>query len=349
MTDKIGTPLEAVGQIRPSLVEALRPLWITTVEELVITACEDRGRQGLSALLSMTPAEVESLAQDLLPLVPQDIRQQIGTPPPIYGLGALDEFDSSRPRDLMPELAVPDELPERASLVSRMPAIRHQGVRGTCVAHACTAVREYLTGDRQMDLAEQFMYWATRQKLITPLLKDRPGALLLYGMMALKEYGVCPEADWPYNPNPVPGDEEQGTPPPEILEKAKTFRIRRYVFLWPRDVRHLKAHLAAGYIIAFTVPTFNYWSGVMVSHIGVIRMPMTSEGTLNPLVWLESAHALCLVGYQDDASVPGGGHFVVRNSWGIDWGNQCPDGSGYGWLPYGYLERYGLTAFTAIQ
>lgn len=86
----------------------------------------------------------------------------------------------------------------------------------------------------------------------------------------------------------------------------------------------------------------------MISRTGVIRMPMAPEGTRNPIAWLESAHALCMVGYQDDETVPGGGYFIVRNSWGPDWATQCPDGRGYCWLPYDYLQRYGLTSFTAV-
>jgi hypothetical protein len=348
MTSKLGIPLENVDQLQPSVVAALRPLWITTVEELVTTAYEQRGRKGLARLLGMTPAKVEAMAQDLMPLIPEDIRQQIGITPRAYGLGAWDEFNPAQPKSLLPDLPVPDNLPERVSLMDRMPAIRNQGVQGTCVAYACTAVREYLTGDRQMDLSEQFLYWAARQKLITPVLKNRPGALLIYGMMALEEYGICPEADWPYNPDPVPGAEEQGGPPPDVVDKAKAYRIQKYVFLWSRDVHHLKAHLAGGHPIAFTVPTFHYWGAIMISRTGAIRMPMASEGTRNPIVWLESTHALFMVGYQDDHSVPGGGYFIVRNSWGTDWATQCPDGAGYCWMPYDYLQRYGLTAFTAV-
>jgi len=348
MTEKTGTPLENVNQVRPAVIEALRSLWITTVEELVTTAYEEKGRKGLAALLNLKTSEVEAMAQDLMPLVPEEIRQQIGVIPRAFGLGAWDEFDAARPRSLFPELEVPEALPARVSLVDRMPAIRHQGVRGTCVAHACTAVREYLTGDRQADLSEQFLYWAARRNLILPVLKNRPGSLLVYGMQALQDYGICSEADWPYNPNPISGNEEQGHPPPEILEKAKAYCIRKYVFLWPRDVQHLKAHLAGGYPIAFTVPTFGYWNAIMITRTGAIRMPMSPEGTRNPIAWLESAHAMCLVGYQDDESVPGGGYFIVRNSWGTGWASQCPDGSGYGWLPYDYLQKYGLTAFTAV-
>ena len=41
MAEKQGTPLEQVGGLRSGLAEALRPYWITTVEELVTAAFEE--------------------------------------------------------------------------------------------------------------------------------------------------------------------------------------------------------------------------------------------------------------------------------------------------------------------
>ncbi len=348
MAQKIGTPLENVSQLRPAVVEALRPLWITTAEELVTTAYEEKGRAGLAELLGMAPGEVEAMAHDLLPLLLPEIRAQIALPTRAFGMGALDKLDRGETRGIFDRLPVPAVLPPRVSLVDRLPAIRNQGMRGTCVAHACTAVREFLTGDTQVNLSEQFLYWAARQRLISPILADRPGALLLYGMAALQENGICEEADWPYNPNQMSGDETQGAPPQSVQEKARAHRVDRYVFVLPRDIRNVKAHLAGGYAVACTLPTFFFWSGVMMYHTGVIRLPLVAEGTRSPLARLESAHAICLAGYQDDPTVPGGGYFIVRNSWGVDWGARCADGPGYCWLPYAYLQRYGLTAFTAV-
>ena len=34
----------------------------------------------------------------------------------------------------------------------------------------------------------------------------------------------------------------------------------------------------------------------------------------------EGGHAILIVGYTDDTSVPGGGYFSVKNSWGKGWG-----------------------------
>jgi len=49
-------------------------------------------------------------------------------------------------------------------------------------------------------------------------------------------------------------------------------------------------------------------------------------------------HAVTVVGYNDDASVPGGGYFIVKNSWGATWGEQ-------GFFNIAYTELTSATQF----
>ncbi len=49
---------------------------------------------------------------------------------------------------------------------------------------------------------------------------------------------------------------------------------------------------------------------------------------------LTEGHAVLVVGYED-GSVLGGGFLILRNSWGLDWGE-----GGYGYLPFAYIELY---------
>ena len=51
-------------------------------------------------------------------------------------------------------------------------------------------------------------------------------------------------------------------------------------------------------------------------------------------------HEIVLVGYQDDAKVPTGGYWIIKNSWNASWGNN-----GYGYIPYGSLEFYNDTSY----
>ena len=57
-----------------------------------------------------------------------------------------------------------------------------------------------------------------------------------------------------------------------------------------------------------------------MAHSGVLQMPQPDEQVLG-------GHAVLAVGY-DDASQ----RFIVRNSWGTDWGQ-----AGYFTMPYAYL------------
>jgi len=55
-------------------------------------------------------------------------------------------------------------------------------------------------------------------------------------------------------------------------------------------------------------------------------------------------HEVVFVGYRDDASLPGGGAFEMRNSWDETWGD-----GGYAWLPYAYVEMFCDEAGTIVQ
>jgi GNAT superfamily N-acetyltransferase len=48
-----------------------------------------------------------------------------------------------------------------------------------------------------------------------------------------------------------------------------------------------------------------------------------------------AAHSVVLVGYEEQKK-----HFIVRNSWGEQWGDK-----GYGYLRYAYFSRYQLEAW----
>src|SRR6185436_12334119 len=72
---------------------------------------------------------------------------------------------------------------------------------------------------------------------------------------------------------------------------------------------------------------------------GQITMPLAGEAQVG-------GHAVCLVGFQDQASAPGGGYFILRNSWGTTWGSLNPYGAGYGIIPYKYISTLNWEAYT---
>jgi len=76
-----------------------------------------------------------------------------------------------------------------------------------------------------------------------------------------------------------------------------------------------------------------------VRRTGKITLPLPGEVPAG-------GHSWCIVGYVDDEDVPGGGYFIVRNSWGTNWAVDSPEASGHGLMPYEYVERYAFEAFT---
>ncbi len=57
-------------------------------------------------------------------------------------------------------------------------------------------------------------------------------------------------------------------------------------------------------------------------------------------------HAVTVVGYSDDQSVPGGGYFIVKNSWGTGWGEPFGTDSG-GYFRIAYGETATVVKFAA--
>jgi C1A family cysteine protease len=105
-----------------------------------------------------------------------------------------------------------------------------------------------------------------------------------------------------------------------------------------------KQALASGRCVAFAVPiyasTFNRQdptgNAQRLFATGRIVLPTSSDTLLG-------GHAMCIVGYQDDTSIPalGGGRFIVRNSHGPEFGALSAFGPGYGTIPYSYVAAYG--------
>lgn len=232
-------------------------------------------------------------------------------------------------------------LPPSVDLIPQLPPIRNQERRGTCVAFATLAVLEHrlrAEGNVQ-DMSEQFQYWNCKRNDGD---STNPGTFVSVSFPLLVGDGCCREATWAYVPDDVPGNEGQNPPPAGAISEAAGFRRAGVKAIPPTSVRALKAELARGRCVAFSVPVFDSWYlNEAVVRSGDIVMPFPNE----PFV---GGHAMCLVGYQDSDAPgnPGGGRFILRNSWGAAWGAHSRHGAGYGTIPYAYLDQHGKEAYT---
>lgn len=232
-------------------------------------------------------------------------------------------------------------LPPSVNLISEMPPIRNQERRGTCVAFSTLAVVEHRLGKagNPQDLSEQFQYYNCKRNDGDPM---NPGSFLAVSYPLLVSDGCCLEATWPYNPDDIPGNEGQNPPPAGAATEAAGFRQSGFKALPANSVRAIQAELAKGNAVSFSIPVFNSWyQNPAVVRSGDLVMPFPQEPSVG-------GHAMCLVGYQDSTELgnPGGGRFLLRNSWGADWGTDNPNGAGYGSIPYDYIVHYAVEAYT---
>ena len=88
----------------------------------------------------------------------------------------------------------------------------------------------------------------------------------------------------------------------------------------------MKACLAEGFPFVFGFTVYDSFESSLVSKTGRVNMPEKSEKVLG-------GHSVLAVGYDDKAK-----RFIVRNSWGEDWGLN-----GYFTMPYDYLTEENLS------
>lgn len=317
--------LRQVPLLQP-FVERLERLGYSTLSEFLTAA-----RFATHALSGYLYADVKALAGqvpgDVLAAAYKEMDEL-----PRLPLGAtLVPFPERTPVTVSVSAADYSRLPAAVDHTSDFGPVRDQGERGTCCAFAVAAEVEWRRGT-DADFSEQFLFYFSKQfdhDEVDATRLTNPYAVML-------SQGVCVEGKWRYNPTKTAGNVAQGPPPPPALPDGLTHQIKSYGSFNPRDAGSLKR--AIGFYAAcptFAFPVFPSWYySAAVRRTGDIPLPPPGEQDIG-------GHAICLVGYQDDGTSPGGGRFRFRNSWGPSWG-----ANGYGTIPYDLVAFYGNAAFT---
>jgi C1A family cysteine protease len=232
------------------------------------------------------------------------------------------------------------QLASSVNYVSQLPAAKSQGDRGTCVAFAVTAINEFYFSRKNgfyTDLSEQYLFSETKK-----LEGDNNcSSHIAKALNVLSNSGQCPESVWSYNPN-APCIQQDGEPS-NADQYAIPYRNGYVPYNVGSDlILQLKSSLTIGQLIAFSIPVFRSWyrNDETVSS-GRIIMPLTNEPVMLDGAGNEEGHAMAIIGYQDSAEYPGGGYFIIRNSWGPQlWGTHNIYGAGYGTIPYQYISDF---------
>ena len=229
-------------------------------------------------------------------------------------------------------------LPGSVDLSYWCSAVEDQGRLNACSAFAGVALLEYFanrSSGTYMDASPLFLYKAARNLAQA---SGDVGASLRETMRAMEKFGVPPVQYWPYLSDKM--DEE---PPQFCYSFAQNYQALKYFRLDYASISEetllaqIKAVLAAGFPCAFGFTLYASADDEENVRKGWIPFPTGNDRHVG-------GHAVVAVGYSDFEIVgrkeEGNrlGAFLIRNSWGTNWGR-----GGYGWLPYDYVLK-GLTA-----
>lgn len=170
---------------------------------------------------------------------------------------------------------------------------------------------------RYTTLSPLFLYY--QERLLEGTISEDGGAEMRTGLKAIKDIGISPEEHHPYIPQNF-----MLPPNADAYADASMFKISVYSRLI--GLNSMKSCLAIGGGIVIGFYVYESFESNDLALTGKMPMPKDKEEILG-------GHAVFVCGYYDDASWPGGGYLIVKNSWGTGWGDQ-----GYFYMPYEFAK-----------
>lgn len=222
----------------------------------------------------------------------------------------------------------PSSLPSKTDLREWCSPVFNQGDIGSCTANAAAGMVEYYRKralGKEGAVSRLFIYKATRDLMQT---KGDSGGYIRTTMGSLALFGCPPEKYWDYEEN------IDKAPPAFCYSYALNYQAITYFRLDEKAVGipskekdatllEVKSTLASFMPAMFG---FTVYESIRGAQGGRIPYPARGESVLG-------GHAVLAVGYDDSMKIGScTGAFIIRNSWGDEWGEN-----GYGYLPYEYL------------
>ncbi|MCG9884628.1 MAG: C1 family peptidase [Cyanobacteria bacterium] len=209
-------------------------------------------------------------------------------------------------------------LPPKVDLRPYLTPVEDQSAANSCTANAIAGAYEYLAkralGDAG-DISRLFIYYNARKE---DGIKGDQGSTIVGSINTLQKYGACTEGTWPYELTGI-----NRKPPSTAYEEALWFLVdeARELEVTLETFKHC---LAEGFPFVFGLRLFKSFDQARRSGRVPMPDPNTEAGRTS-----HGNHAMLCVGYSDHNQC-----FIVRNSWGEDWGDR-----GYCYIPYGYLSN----------
>jgi C1A family cysteine protease len=251
---------------------------------------------------------------------------------PKLGKGLGRKVDRPDKRDLhlprFPHLGIGAPLPSSVDLFNSLNLpVYDQGELGSCTANAGVLYRRFLAqrfsrySSHDQDLSRLFLYY--QERLLEGNADSDGGAEVRDTFKALASVGVCPETDDPYNPANVLSAEANNSP--ADASAAGVYKIGAYHRIpMSSDMEIARSCLASGYPIELGFMVYESFESI--GSDGVMPTPKIGEQELG-------GHAVVIFGYDDTRK-----WFVVRNSWGPEWG-----AGGDFYMPYAFLQNQDMS------
>lgn len=216
------------------------------------------------------------------------------------------------------------KLPAKIDLRAEYQNIYDQGTLGSCTANALALAFDFTRvkiGLQPILPSRLFIYYNERAYENT--VNEDSGAELRTGVKVCAKMGACAESSWPYDISRF-----RIAPSSACFEEAQGHRAKTYLRLNNNSLRQLKACLVDGFTFVCGISVYESFESEQVARTGVVPLPNVASEELF------GGHAVTCVGYDDSKQ-----WFIMRNSWGPEWGDK-----GHFYLPYAYLTDSYLAA-----
>jgi C1A family cysteine protease len=219
-------------------------------------------------------------------------------------------------------------LPDSVDLRKECSAIRNQGNLGSCTSFSSTGMMEYHlrhAGHASPSLSPLFVYYAERGILDAGqrsrgekarALGTDTGASSYLAAYVLTHQGVAPESLMPYQDGKAA---LKVVPSPEALAAAHQYKADTMAQI--KTIDGMKKALSEGHAFILGMAIYPSFMTKAVASSGKLPLPGPAEKS-------EGGHSVLCVGYNNAK-----GTFIIRNSWGADWGQN-----GYFEMPYEYVK-----------
>jgi hypothetical protein len=198
-------------------------------------------------------------------------------------------------------------------------AVYNQLDLGACTAHGAAFVYQYdrvLQGNADETTPSRLAIYYY-ERVAQGTVDQDSGATITQSIQTLANPGIIDESLWPYDTTKY----QIAPPTSKTKQVAVTYQAVK------QDLQDLKQTLVNGRPITFGFTVYASFESDAVAKTGIVPMPQPNEQVMG-------GHCTVITGYDDSKSA-----FIVRNSWGTDWGV-----GGYFYLPYAYATDANLSS-----